>query len=328
MPLLYYCDALKRGQKEFHACISQGEYPYLPVLEDFVSREELLRVTDLGTVQIPLCYVRGTRTSGRTQAFARNFMPLMEEESEFAIKWKALCCSQVEEGIRDPIKAYEYLNRYYVEEGNKRVSVLKYLDADSIYAHVIRVLPRRDGSREVELYYEFLDFCRYSRFSLIECSKPGSYARIQNLIGKRAGEPWTDRERTSFSIAYYYFQQAYEGNGGNKLSMTVGDAMLAYMEVYGYPSLKDKSAAEIKKLVSSVWEEITLQQEPAPISVKLAPEESGKKATPTNFLSKVLTRASPKVMKVAFVHDQNPENSGWTYGHELGCAHLEQVFAG
>jgi len=327
MPLLYYRDALKRGQKEFHACLSKGEYPYLPVLEDFVSPEELLHTVDLGTIQIPLAYVRGTRTSGRTQAFARSFMPLMDEDSEFAVKWKALCQSQVEEGIREPIKAYEYMNRYYVEEGNKRVSVLKYLDADSVYAHVIRVLPRRDGSCEVELYYEFLDFCQCSRFSLIEFSKPGSYARLQNLVGKQPGEVWSDRERASFSNAYYYFHQAYEANGGGKLAVTVGDAMLAYMEVYGYPSLKGQSAAEIKKLVSNVWEEITLQQEPKPIAVKLTPEET-EKTSAANFLSKVLPKGTPKVMKVAFVHDQNPQKSGWTYGHELGRARLEQAFPG
>ena len=35
-----------------------------------------------------------------------------------------------------------------------------------------------------------------------------------------------------------------------------------------------------------------------------------------------------KTMKVAFVHDKTPETSGWTYGHELGRRHLEQVFRG
>ena len=151
MPSEYYRDALKRAQKEFRSCTAKGEYPYLPVLDEFVSQEDLLRTVDLGTIQVPLEFVVGTQTDGRTQAFARNFMPLMEEESEFAFKWKKLCQSQLEEGIRDPISAYEYLNRYYVTEGNKRVSVLKYFEADSIYAHVTRILPKRTDSRESEL---------------------------------------------------------------------------------------------------------------------------------------------------------------------------------
>ena len=85
MPLLYYRDALKRAQKEFRACTSNGEYPYLPVLEDFVPQKDLLHTTDLGVIQIPLDLIRGTRTGGRTRAFARNFMPLMDEDSEFAL---------------------------------------------------------------------------------------------------------------------------------------------------------------------------------------------------------------------------------------------------
>lgn len=324
MPLLYYHDALKRAQKEFRSCTARGEYPYLPVLDEFVSKEEMINTVDLGTIQVPLEFIVGTRTGGRTQAFARNFMPLVEEESEFAGKWKSLCQSQLEEGIRDPIKAYEYMNRYYVEEGNKRVSVLKYFGADSIYAHVTRIMPKRNGSRESELYYEFVDFYQCSSVNFIEFSKPGSYARLQELMGKSAGEPWTEEERSGFSTAYYYFRQAYQANGGQRLTSTVGDAMLAYMEIYGYPSLRDESAAEIKKAVARAWEEITLQQEPEPIDVKLAPEEK----RGSDLLSKVLPKAAPKVMKVAFVHDQTPETSGWTYGHELGRQHLEQAFAG
>lgn len=153
IPLLYYRDVLKRAQKEFRSCTARGEYPYLPVLDDFVSKKDMLRTVDLGTIQVPLEFIVGTRTDGRAQAFARNFMPLMEEESEFACKWKRLCQSQLEEGIRDPIKAYEYMNRYYVEEGNKRVSVLKYFGADSIYARVTRIMPKRNDTRESELYY-------------------------------------------------------------------------------------------------------------------------------------------------------------------------------
>ena len=45
---------------------------------------------------------------------------------EFTDKWKQLCESHLEEGIREPVLVYEYMNRFYVLEGNKRVSVLKF----------------------------------------------------------------------------------------------------------------------------------------------------------------------------------------------------------
>ena len=47
------------------------------------------------------------------------------------------------EGIREPIKAYEFMNKFYVEEGNKRVSVLKFFDAVSIPGNVTRIVPPR-----------------------------------------------------------------------------------------------------------------------------------------------------------------------------------------
>ena len=83
----------------------------------------------LGLVDIPAESIVGTKTSGRHTAFAANFMPLLEEDTEFAVKWSNLCEAHLEEGIHTPIIAYEYLNKFYVQEGNKRVSVLKYYEA-------------------------------------------------------------------------------------------------------------------------------------------------------------------------------------------------------
>ena len=145
MSHLYYKDALKLGQKEFRSCTSKGQYPYLLALEDFVPAERINQGVDLGTIQIPMEFIVG----GRGKVLARNFMPLVEEDSEFADKWKNLCQAHLEEGIRDPVKVYEYLNRFYVEEGNKRVSVLKYFGAPKVYASVTRILPQRGGSEEV-----------------------------------------------------------------------------------------------------------------------------------------------------------------------------------
>lgn len=327
MPSLYYHDALKRGQKELRACTARGEYPYLPVLEDFVPKEELLHPIDVGTILVPLEFVRGTRTSGRTQAFARNFMPLLDEDSEFASKWSDLCQSQMEEGIRDPIKAYEYMNRYYVEEGNKRVSVLKFFGADSIYAQVTRILPPQGSGPEADLYYELLDFCRYSRVNFLEFSKPGGYARLQEMLGKNPGELWSDEDRSGFSSAYYYFLQAYKACGGEHLHSTPGDALLAYLEVYGYPSLRQKTKSEVRQSLAKLWEEVALQQEQNSIAVELAPK--GDESKPKDgILTRMFSKSAAKVTRVAFIHDRDPEVSGWTYGHELGRKQIQEAFSG
>ena len=152
---LEYQEALKLGKKEYKACVSRGRFPYLPVLDDILSREEIRTEQNMGLIQVPLDFVVGTSTMGRTYSFAANFMPILAEKTEFAIKWMNLSDAQINEGIRDPIIAYEYMNRYYVVEGNKRVSVLKYFKADSILANVTRKIPKYSDDEDVKLYYEY-----------------------------------------------------------------------------------------------------------------------------------------------------------------------------
>ena len=132
MALYDYAGALKQGRKQYQVSIQKGEYPYLPALDDILSYTEIVSEVNLGIIDIPLERIVGTRTKGRTSAFANNFMPLLSEKSEFGAKWAYLYDHQIEEGIHDPIIAYEFMNQFYVQEGNKRVSVLKYLNAFSI----------------------------------------------------------------------------------------------------------------------------------------------------------------------------------------------------
>ena len=317
----YYTDALKQAQKEFRRCTAAGEYPYPPVLDDFIPPERLAMGVDLGVVTVPLEFVVGTRTAGRTNAFARNFLPLMSLDTEFADKWQNLCEAHLQEGIREPVKMYEYLNRYYVQEGNKRVSVLKYFGADAVEAQVTRIMPEDRGSRETALYYEFVEFYRLSRINYIEFTKPGGYARLQQLLGKAVNEVWQEDERRRFASSWWFFRRAYVAAGGKQLACTAADALLVFLEIYGYQSLRSMTETDLKKALARVWEEVALQQEPDPIDVKLDPQEE----KPEGLLAKVLPKAE-KPIRVAFIHDKNPALSGWTYGHELGREHVQRVF--
>ena len=154
---------------------------FLPVLDDFVTASNVSASVDMGIVQIPANLIVGTKTKGRMNAFSSNFMPILEEGTEFSDKWKRLCEAHLTEGIRDPIKAYEYMNRYYVEEGNKRVSVLKFFDAVAIPGHVIRLMPE-GGGEEVELYNEFLEFYK---LTLLNSAKKAAMLCSKRLSAKK-----------------------------------------------------------------------------------------------------------------------------------------------
>ena len=57
-----YQEALKTWKKEYKDNgVSQGRFPYLPVLDDILSRENIQTEQNMGLMQIPLDFVVGTR---------------------------------------------------------------------------------------------------------------------------------------------------------------------------------------------------------------------------------------------------------------------------
>ena len=320
---IYYKEALKLGQKEVRSRTAKEKNPYLPVLDEIVPPEKALTGIHLGVVQIPVWFIVGTKTGGRVSAFAANFMPVLDEGTEFADKWEALYRSHISEGICDPIKVFEYLNRYYVQEGNKRVSVLKFCGAYSVTAEVIRVLPERTNDEKIQLYYEFLEFNRYSKINFIEFTKRGSYQKLMRMMGKSYGEWWTIEEQRRFSSAYYFFEKAYKENGGDKLKITIGDAMLNYIKIYGYPELQNAGDAEIRMNLKKMWEDIALIEENETIELKTTPPEE--REIKPSVLSMILPIAKPSKLKAAFVYDVPPDKSGWVSDHERGRQYAQTV---
>lgn len=314
-----YNKAYKLGKKDYQARMMKGEKPTLEVLDDILPARGSCSEVSLGLVQIPMEQIVGTKTESRSNAFAGNFMPILRENTEFAYKWAVLGASHVNEGIRDPIKAYEYMNKFYVEEGNKRVSVLKYYDAVSVPGVVTRILPPKTEEKENKIYYEFVDFYELSKVNYIWFTKEGSFARLQNLIGKGPKEVWDDDDKLNFSSVYSRFALEFEVAGGKKLSITAGDAFLAFITVYGYQAVCRKTVAELKQLVNKSWEEFKLLEHDNEIDLKMDPNREKKP-----LLSRLLTGSTK--LKIAFIYAKTPGSSAWTYAHELGRLHLEQTF--
>lgn len=315
-----YQKAYKAGKKDYQARLLKGMQPTLKVLDDILPPKGDYKEIPLGLVQIPMEQIVGTKTGGRSNAFSGNFMPILREGSEFAGKWMRLCASHVKEGIRDPIKAYEYMNEFYVEEGNKRVSVLKYFNAVSVPGMVTRILPPRTEEKNNKIYYEFVDFYEASQVNYIWFTKLGSFRKLQEAVGKKPGEEWTDDERLEFSSTFARFTAEFKARGGDKLTVTAGDAFLAFITLYGYKDVANKTTSEISALVAKSWEEYELEEEEKSIDLKMDPVSEKKP-----LLNRLLPLSSPK-LKIAFVYAKTPMSSAWTYAHELGRLHLEQTF--
>ncbi len=315
-----YSKAFKLGKKDYQSRMLRGEKPTLQVLDDILPEKGSYSESQLGLVQIPIEQILGTKTVARSSSFAGNFMPILRESTEFAAKWAELSTRHVEEGIREPIKAYEYMNQFYIEEGNKRVSVMKYFGAVSILGTVTRIVPKRTKDKENKIYYEFMDFYQLAPINYIWFSKEGSFAKLQKAVGKEPKEVWTEEELLKFSSTYARFTAEYSAKGGKKLNITPGDAFLSFITLYGYEVVDGKTTSELQELVSKSWEEFVLLGEEAEIDLKMKPNQKKRS------LLDILHSSVPKKLKIAFIYEKTPGTSAWTYAHELGRLHLEQTF--
>ena len=318
MGVVDYEKAYRMGKKEYQHRMSHGEKPTLPILDDILPSKGSYSQVPLGLVDIPLEQIVGTKTGSRSNAFASNFMPILDEDTEFAQKWSSLSTAHIEEGIRDPIKVYEYMNLFYVEEGNKRVSVMKFFDVESIPGTVTRIIPKRTDTTENNIYYEFLDFYELSKINYVWFSKEGSFLKLQELVGKEAGDVWSEEDCIDFHSIYIRFKNIYEKKSAD-LSITTGDAFLTFIEVHGYKNICKLSTQELKDMINKTWEEFNLLDEEEDIELMLDPTEK------RTLFGKFHLLGTPK-LKIAFLYAKTPSSSAWTYGHELGRLHLEQTF--
>ena len=176
-----YEQARKLAKASYMENVSAGRSGYLPSLDGILGNAEVASEVNIGIIEVPLKKVVGTYSHSRASAFSANFMPLAPIDSEFSGKWKSLYSAHLTEGIRDYIIAYEYLNWFYVKEGNKRVSILKYFDAASVTAEVRRLIPKKDDSDLTNrIYYEFLDFNRITGVSSVWFTVDGGFRDCSN----------------------------------------------------------------------------------------------------------------------------------------------------
>lgn len=329
-----YQKARRIGERAYRRDLAAGRYPYLPALSNMDAGVDQYAVYSLGLLEIPLSMIAGTRTEGRQNAFASNFMPILDDHSEFAIKWSKLYDSQIEEGIREPIKAYEFMNRFYVQEGNKRVSVMKYSGAVSIMANVTRILPPKSmlaTSKSVRINYEYMDFFKCTGLFTITFSEEGSYKKLAAIMKQNLTDRWPDGVTESLKAAYGRFSEVYYANNGSRLSITCGDAFLIYLRIFGIGSLLEDSGAELRNRILRIWNEFLTGERTGSISLSENPDRSAKPSVSTNLTRLILPRSAyskDNPLRVAFIYTKAPEDSSWIYAHELGRNDLQNRFGG
>ena len=318
----FYSRARREGLRVYQAAIHANADPYLPVLEDLEPNLSQLSRLSLGILTIPLDRVVGSVSQGRSYAFANGFLPILEGGSEFASKWECLCESVEAEGVNQPITALEYLGYYYVIEGNKRTSVMKFLNATDIEADVTRVYPSKSDDPRIVSYYEYCDFTKETGLYGILFTRPGSYRKLLSLPGVRAGEKWTEDEIASLRKLYHYFSEQYQTQMKEKHVQPCGDAFLIYLIAFGYKEVRDDDLEKTGERIKLMSREFELREG----RVNLVMEREQTKPAAAVPLISALFR--PSKVKAAFLFNRSIEDSAWNYWHNLGRLEAEEKLGG
>ncbi len=315
-----YAEARRKAKLNYAKAVSQGRDGHLPALEGALEHTQIAAEQQIGLEEVPLNKIVGTVTHSRARSFAPGFLPLPKQKTEFGIKWVNLYIHQIETGVTEPIILQEYLNWYWVAEGNKRVSVFNYLGAYSIEAKVTRLLPRKDSENPaVPVYYRFLDFKQKTGLKSIWIRTEDGYQKLLTHLHAQYGSGQASREKYQqfYRNMYLPFRSIYKQSGGDKLQLTTGEAFLKYVEMAGFP--KSFSGDQIHRQVEEVVKELSLSSEEVGVT-----SEPLRHPSPgiMDTIGQLIRPAKP--LRVAFVHYGSPSVSVWNQHHERGREYLQE----
>ena len=313
-----YNAAHKRGLKTYREDVEHGRYPYPKVLDEILDGRSIAGRIELGICTLPIDRIEGIVSAGRRTAFSTDFMPLLDADTEFGVKWIALCEAHLDEGIRDPIRCYEYYGEFYIQEGNKRLSVLRAFDAPTVTASVLRIVPAFSNDPETRLYYEFLEFYHLSRTYVFRFTKPGRYRKLVAALGFEPDAVWTDAQRTRVLSAYTNFEMAAKRTILPP-DVSISDAFLAWLSAY---SLDDLKTMTDEQLIASLKTNAIDLDANVTVTTEIPPAGKG-------VLSRIYDAMFlPTHIYAAFIHEFSPDHSNWIKAHEAGRLFAEEALNG
>ena len=308
-----------RAQKAALKELKDEALPPAPlVLDEILPAGGSDRYVDVGVVEIPAERIVGTKSAGRTGALSYGFLPLLDVNTEFAAKWISLCAAHLTEGIREPALCYEYLGNFYVQEGNKRISVLRSFGAPRITAEVRRVMPP-EGSAEAVAYGEFLEYYKGSQLYEPRYTTPGSYQKLLSALGKDFGQEWNQWERRTFSSYLQYFREAFAAAAPKETGLSWEEGLLLWLELYPFRDIGRLTAGELEDVVRALLPDMEAIADADAVELETQPREAS-----ASIGSKLMSFILPGHVHVAFVHPLDTA-SPWIKGHDMGRIHLEKA---
>ena len=245
------------SQNRAKRILRKGKDMKLPVLNDILDRSKMTDIVELGTVNIPVNQIVGVVIDTDRDFYTRDFQPLPSVKSEFAETWTGLYMEHLSDtGLVDPIRCCEYLGKFYVVDGKKRVSVLKAHGTTMVKAEVTRILPEKSDDIQTLSYYEFLRAYEKTGLYQIAFTRPGQTEGFLKALGHAPDHVWNDSDRFSLMFRWYPFERALKVAFDGTLNITTADAMMVLFQKHTYDELCKMPSWNLAELMQESWEDM------------------------------------------------------------------------
>lgn len=249
---LYAC-AYANARKTVNDFQKMSADPYLNEMYNEVDDSTVAERMDLGILEIPVRQIVGSASDFPEMQYTYDFMPLADANSEFAAAWCQLYLEYLsDKGLTTPIECVEYMGRFYVVDGKKRVSVLKAHGEIRVQAHVTRLVPAYSNEKQVKQYYEFMKCFSKTRLYQVVFSNAANFEKLQNAMGLAPEKEWTDMERYHFMFTFAGVERAYFELLGEYASVTAADVFVALLDKYSFSKIRAMLTQDLEKEIGDV----------------------------------------------------------------------------
>lgn len=248
-----YANVHSQAKKTVNRFQEVSADPYLNDMDNEVDDSTIVQKVDLGTLEIPVRQIIGAASGYADMEYTFDFKPLADAESGFAKLWCELYQRYLSDrGLEEPIECIEYLGRFYVVDGKKRVSVLKAHGEHRVNAHVIRWLPECTGDIQVKQYYEFLNYFPKTGLYQVFLSNSTDFQVLQEAMGLAPDQVWNETDRYHFMFTFLGVERAYLELLGEYTSVTAADAFVALLKKYSFSKIRAIQAWDMKQEIAQV----------------------------------------------------------------------------
>lgn len=242
-----YLSCLAKG-KHVAARISHYDRYQCPAeLTAMLRASKLTNTEELGVLEIPVSKIVGIASICGKESYAGDFLPIVSPKNSFVDAWCSIYSKYINNENIAPIICYEYLGKFYVVDGKKRVSVMKCNGSHLISANVTRIHPVDKESPEVVRYYEFLKSYKTTGLYQIDLCSKFSFEELQNAIGCDVDYQWNEFDRAFMLATLETVDTALKASVSEYLPINAIDAFMVLVKDHSYQVATQMSVLEMAK---------------------------------------------------------------------------------